>query len=420
MSTSRLTRQLTQALDNQELHFSREWTEKPLVDLALITMGQSPSSMFYNIHGEGLPLIQGNADLENRKTIERVWTTQGSKRCDSGDLILTVRAPVGAAAVASKDACIGRGVCSLKPFGDSSFLFHALVYAEDRWQSLEQGSTFTAANSKQVGRFQLRIPNNENEQRAIAEVLSDMDGLLNSLEALIAKKRAVKQAVMQQLLTGRARLPGFSGTWETKRLGDLGNCHRGVSYDPTTDLSSYDQDSTVRLLRSNNIQEAVVILTDVQHVEARKVSEFQVMRPDDILVCMANGSKELVGKAGLFRVKDGYTYTFGAFMGCFRVEPTIAEPNFVFYIFHTHDFRNFINLILAGSSINNLKPSDIESATFLVPDREEQNAIASVLSDIDGEITALEQRQNKTRAIKQGMMQHLLTGRVRLVKYGTE
>ena len=67
-----------------------------------------------------------------------------------------------------------------------------------------------------------------------------------------------------------------------------------------------------------------MILTDVQHVEARKVSEFQIMQPDDILICMANGSKELVGKAGLFRVRDGHTYTFGAFMGCFR-EPIIVN-----------------------------------------------------------------------------------------------
>ncbi len=256
------------------------------------------------------------------------------------------------------------------------------------------------------------------EQHAIAEVLSDVDGLINALDALIAKKRAIKQATMQQLLTSKTRLPGFSGAWETKRLGELGNCLRGVSYDPTTDLSSYDKDSTVRLLRANNIQDAVVILTDIQYVEERKVSGSQIMQSDDILVCMANGSKELVGKAGLFCIKDGYTYTFGAFMGCFRVEPTIANPRFVFYLFQTHKFRNFINLILAGSSINNLKPSDIELAEFQIPDKDEQNAIDRVLSDMDAEISALEQRRDKTIAIKQGMMQQLLTGRVRLVKPG--
>ncbi|RKU15708.1 hypothetical protein C6500_19380 [Candidatus Poribacteria bacterium] len=186
--------------------FRGAWIEKPLVDLALITMGQSPSSLFYNLRDKGLPLIQGNADIDNRQTVERVWTTQTSKRCDEGDLILTVRAPVGTAAVANRDACIGRGVCSLKPFGDSGFLFHTLVYAETRWQKLEQGSTFTAANSEQVGQFRLRVPNDESEQRAIASVLSDMDAEITALEQRRDKTIAIKQGMMQQLLTGRVRL----------------------------------------------------------------------------------------------------------------------------------------------------------------------------------------------------------------------
>ena len=264
--------------------------------------------------------------------------------------------------------------------------------------------------------FSFSLPQDISEQRAIAEVLSDVDGLLNALEALIAKKQAIKQAVMQQLLTGKTRLLGFSGAWETKRLWEMGHCLRGVSYDPTTDLAGYDKDDTIRLLRANNIQDAAVTLDDVQYVEERKVSESQIMRYDDILICMANGSKELVGKAGLFRTRDGHTYTFGAFMGCFRVESTIAEPSFVFYLFQTHEYRNFINITLAGSSINNLKPSDIESTEFKIPDRNEQIAIAFVISDMDAEIAALEQRRDKTRAIKQGMMQQLLTGRVRLIQ----
>ena len=151
-------------------------------------------------------MIQGNADIENRQTIERVWTTQASKRCNLGDLILTVRAPVGAVAVASKDACIGRGVCSLRPFEDSGFLFHALVYAEDRWQAFEQGSTFTAANSEQVGQFKILVPDNEDEQRAIADVLSDMDAEITALEQRRDKTIAIKQGMMQDLLTGWVRL----------------------------------------------------------------------------------------------------------------------------------------------------------------------------------------------------------------------
>ena len=186
--------------------FSGEWTEKPLIDLAAVTMGQSPPSISYNLRGEGLPLVQGKADIADRRTLDRVWTTQVSKRCDSGDLLLTVRAPVGTVAVARKAACLGRGVCGLKPIDSSAFLFHALVYAEDRWRILEQGSTFTAANSKQVGQFRLRVPTDENEQRAIAAVLSDMDAEIAVLERRRDKTLAIKQGMMQQLLSGRVRL----------------------------------------------------------------------------------------------------------------------------------------------------------------------------------------------------------------------
>jgi type I restriction enzyme S subunit len=108
-------------------------------------------------------------------------------------------------------------------------------------------------------------------------------------------------------------------------------------------------------------------------------------------------------------------YTFGAFMGCFRSNSTTTNARFVFYLFQTERYRNYINNLLAGSSINNLTPSSIESLEFAMPPNTEQTAIATVLSDMDAELAALEARRDKTRALKQGMMQELLTGRIRLV-----
>jgi type I restriction enzyme S subunit len=253
------------------------------------------------------------------------------------------------------------------------------------------------------------------EQRAIATALSDVDGLLGGLDRLIAKKRDLKQAAMQQLLTGQTRLPGFHGEWEVKRLGDAGKCLRGVSYQGDSDLSTYDTIQTKRLLRSNNVQNAVVVTDEVQFVNAARVSSHQMLKKRDILICMANGSKALVGKAGLFVVSDGYEYTFGAFMGCFRTNSAEANPIFVFYLFQTGRYRAYINNLLAGSSINNLRPSSIESLEFSTPPLPEQTAIAEVLTDMDAELAALEQRREKTRALKQAMMQELLTGRTRLV-----
>jgi type I restriction enzyme S subunit len=253
------------------------------------------------------------------------------------------------------------------------------------------------------------------EQRIIATALGDVDALLEALERLIAKKRDLKQAAMQQLLTGRTRLPGFADEWVPRPLKHAGHCHRGVSYRGNSDLSTHDTARTKRLLRANNIQNFIVVLDDLQFVNADRVSSEQVLRIGDILICMANGSKLLVGKSALFKVDDGYEYTFGAFMACFRSDASVVDPNFVFYLFQTDAYRNYINNILAGSSINNLRPSSIESLVFLFPKIDEQTAIAEILTDIDAELSGLEQLLVKTQALKQAMMQELLTGKTRLV-----
>jgi len=191
--------------------FGEEWDVKRLDQLAGIVMGQSPDSGYYNRVGDGVPLIQGNDDIVDRRSIARVWTSKVSKRGLAGDVLLTVRAPVGEVSIASEDCCLGRGVCSLRASGDQSFLFHAMVFAEAVWRALEQGSTFTAANSAQVAAFSLRVPLSQAEQAAIAEVLSGMDAEIDTLEARRDKTRLLKQAMMQELLTGRTRLVDTQG-----------------------------------------------------------------------------------------------------------------------------------------------------------------------------------------------------------------
>ena len=393
--------------------FSGKWSEKPLSDLAAITMGQSPSSIFYNSRGEGLPLIQGNADIESRKTIERVWTTEGNKHCNLGDLILTVRAPVGSIAIASKNACIGRGVCGLKPFGNSSFLFHALVYAEDRWQALEQGSTFTAANSEQVGQFRLFVPEDENEQRAIAEALSDVDGLLNALEALIAKKQAIKQATMQQLLTGKTRLPGFSGTWEKTEMGHIGSIYGGLSGKSKVDFEG----GNARYVTFLGVLENVIL--NIRHTERVHVgpgeSQNSVMEGD----LLFNASSETPGDLAIGAVMGEQldNLYLNSFCFGFRIHDKNKYVSlFLAYFFRGSVGRSIMNALAQGATRYNVSKSQFLSLELSIPPCDEQRAIVCVLSDMDAEITALEQRRDKTRAIKQGMMQQLLTGRVRLVK----
>ena len=294
------------------------------------------------------------------------------------------------------------------------FLSYMIRYEESQVLGLVTGSTVYHLYGSDMEGFKLPLPPLA-EQRAIATALSDVDALLDGLDRLIKKKRDLKQAAMQQLLTGQTRLPGFSGEWEVKPLMHVGGCIRGVTYRTDRDLSTSDTPDTKRLLRSTNVQDAVIVLSEIQFVNVGRVSSEQVLRKNDVLICMANGSKALVGKAGVFNISDGYTYTFGAFMATFRIDTKRAHPGFVAALFQTHQYRAYVNNLLAGSAINNLSPASIESLEFSFPPYPEQTAIAAVLTDMDNELSALECRRDKTHALKQGMMQELLTGRTRLV-----
>jgi type I restriction enzyme S subunit len=184
--------------------FSGDWDWISLGQLANITMGQSPSSSNYNYEGIGLPLVQGNADIQDRRTIIRNYTSQITKTGRKGDIIMSVRAPVGEVAKASFDCCLGRGVCSISY--DNEFLYQYLLLIEPNWSKFSTGSTFDSINSNQLASIQIPIPKDSKEQMAIAKVLSDIDSEVHELENKRDKCSLVKQGMMQELLTGKIRL----------------------------------------------------------------------------------------------------------------------------------------------------------------------------------------------------------------------
>jgi type I restriction enzyme S subunit len=189
--------------------FHGEWAVKRLGEVAEIVMGQSPSSFNYNTSNVGLPLIQGNADIDNRITIKRIFTTQITKRGRAGDILMSVRAPVGEISRAMFDVCLGRGVCAIRYKND--FMYHCLIKLEPAWAKHSKGSTFDSVNSADVKALEVDLPADPTEQTAIASVLSDMDAELAALERRREKTRALKQAMMQELLTGKTRLVAAGG-----------------------------------------------------------------------------------------------------------------------------------------------------------------------------------------------------------------
>lgn len=316
-------------------------------------------------------------------------------------------------------AAVNQAITAIRPNPTvfcPEFLLFYLNHRVGYWQSVASSSrkdpNITGAD---VRAFKLPLPE-KGEQQRVAAALSDADALIDSLEQLLTKKRQIKQGAMQELLTGKRRLPGFDGEWVTCELRQLGHVVRGVAYNPGTDLADSDTEQTVRLLRSNNVQSGEIVRSGLQFVDRRRVRNDQYLQDGDLLLCMANGSRDLVGKTGRFERADEYAYTFGAFMACYRPDSTSVAPEFVAFLFQTHAFRQHVDLLLAGSSINNLRPEGVLGFTISIPsEHSEQVAIAQALADMDVEIGTLESRLTKARALKQAMAQALLTGRIRLV-----
>ncbi len=177
-----------------------DWEEKKLSEVCKIIMGQSPDSGFYNSVGDGMYLIQGNADIKNRETDPRNWTTQATKECSVGDIIMTVRAPVGYVAKSIYDACIGRGVCAIRnnELSDIEFLYQFLLDFEKKWVSLEQGSTFSAVNTQDVKRLRIKMPCLD-EQKKIADFLTYIDKVIESTQRQIFQVGQFKNSLLDSL-----------------------------------------------------------------------------------------------------------------------------------------------------------------------------------------------------------------------------
>ncbi len=197
-------RAIKQGAMQQLLKPKAGWVVKKLGELVNIIMGQSPLSKYYNTQGIGLPLIQGNADIENRKTIVRSYASVITKKGKIGDIIMTVRAPVGEISKATFDCCLGRGVCAFSY--KNEYLYHYFIYYEKSWAKHSTGSTFDSVNSKQVKELEINIPKSEVEQTEIVTILSDMDAEIIALEEKLKKQKMIKQGMMQNLLTGKIRL----------------------------------------------------------------------------------------------------------------------------------------------------------------------------------------------------------------------
>ncbi|WP_261598440.1 restriction endonuclease subunit S [Methanoculleus formosensis] len=287
-----------------------------------------------------------------------------------------------------------------------SYHFHSEPFKQ-RVRGVAVGQTMASLNTQILKEICIVLPSLP-EQRTIAAALSDADGLIGALDALIEKKRAIKQAAMQQLLTGKKRLPGFSGEWRTTTLGETADIRNGAT--PSTQIPAYWNGQipwctptditgtpgkylleTERSITVEGLENCAASLLPVGALllcSRATIGEIKIAASP---VCTNQGFKSLVCKSGI-------------------------SNEFLYYLLLTLKPQMIERAI--GSTFLEIGKRDVASIKLRIPEHSEQTAIATVLSDMDAEIAALEHRREKAKQIKQGMMQQLLTGRIRLPSAG--
>lgn len=246
------------------------------------------------------------------------------------------------------------------------------------------------------------------EQHRIAEALSDVDELIASLEKLIEKKKVVKHGIMQELLTGKRRLPGFSGEWYTKKLKD---CTERIIVGLATSVTQYYREEGVPIFRNLNILPNRLDESDILYLDpsfAKLYSNKQVKK-DDVLTVHTG----YVGTSCLVPKHRAGSLTFTTIIT--TVNKDLLSPKYLAFHLNSDLGTKIIKALQAGGGRNNLNVTDLEQYELAFPqDMDEQVAIVNILEALDNEIGCIEQKQKKSIEVKQGMMQQLLTGAVRL------
>jgi type I restriction enzyme S subunit len=257
--------------------------------------------------------------------------------------------------------------------------------------------------------IEIPLPPSRAEQEAIAEALSDADALIESLEQLLAKKRQIKQGTMQELLTGKKRLPGFTGKWESKLLGDLGAFFKGSGV--TRDQA---QSGSLPCVRYGEIYTThhEYVRSFTSWISAGVAATATAVKKGDVLFAGSGETKAEIGRC--VALVDDITAYAGGDIVIFR--PSNADPLFLGYALNTPKVNRQKASRGQGDAVVHISAAALAEVRVDLPMLDEQIAIAAILFDMDAWIDALETRLTKARALKQGMMQELLTGRVRLVQ----
>jgi type I restriction enzyme S subunit len=400
----------------------KDWDVKQIGEIRpFVTSGSRGWAAFYSDRGEPFIRITNLSrssiypNLEDLRFVNLPKNdSEGARtQLQDNDVLISITADIGIVGYVSakvpKPAYINQHIALVR-FDKSATCpkFVSYFLASEKPQKLFKALTDSGAkagmNLTTVQQIQLALPPTKGEQEAIAEALSDTDALIESLEQLLAKKRQVKQGAMQELLTGKKRLPGFSGEWEVKRLGEISSSGSGGT-PPKAIAAYYDGDVPWVSISDMTKGGKVIFKTDRTLTCLGLASSAAQMFPIGTVLYAMYASIGECSLAGIALCSSQ------AILGI-RPNDSLSSE-FLFYFLTS--LKPVVKAMGQQGTQSNLNAGIVRDFEMRLPSLPEQIAIATVLSDMDAEIENIETKLAKSRQIKQGMMQQLLTGKIRLV-----
>lgn len=413
-----------------------DWEVKSLGEVATIVGGGTPSTLNSAYWNGDIQWFTPAELSDSKKYVsksERTITERGLKESSAkllpkGTVLLTTRASIGITAILENPASTNQGFQSLIAKNNccSEFLYYIIPLMKDEMLSRANGSTFAEISAKKLSTITFQLPPLPEQQR-IAKALSDVDALISTTEKLIQKKKNIKQGAMQNLLTGKKRLPGFTKSsnykqteiglipedWEVKNINKECTIKARIGWQGLKSIEYLDSGDYI-LVTGTDFDSGFINWNSCSYVTKWRFDQDKniQIKQGDILITK-DGT---IGKvAFLNEIPMQGTLNSGVFV----IRPKNSDKIdsvFLSLIFKSIWFDSFLEQITSGSTIVHLYQKDFVKFNFPLPSKEEQNAIANVLSSMDKEIETLNTKLEKYRNLKTAMMQQLLTGKIRLVK----
>lgn len=382
-------------------NFNDEWFIKSLEEISEIIMGQSPKSEYYTDNPSDYILVQGNADIKNGSVAPRAYTSKPTKLAEKGNIILTVRAPVGEVAKTDYEVVLGRGVSSLK---GNEFLYQKLLMMNkvNYWEKFSTGSTFQSINSNDIRNAKLLVPIAE-EQQKIGDLFEKLDQAISLQQQVLETTKEYKQSMLQKMFPKKGkkvpeiRFKEFDSKWDSISLNEIVELKHGYAFKS----KDYKKNGAYSILTIKNVtgnryinSKEVNFLTKIP----KNLQKHQKLKFGDLLI-------SLTGNVGRVSIVNSNNHLLNQRVGLLEI--LNADEEFVFQALNRPNFENAMINRGQGAAQLNISKADVENYTILIPSFEEQQKIGSFFKTLDEKIEQEEKKLEAYESMKKALMQRM-------------